>query len=78
MLYMRTTMDALELPIAVAESPTELARMLGTKQSVVSSSISHKRKGWYRVPESQETDWYPDNDGGLWRFNKDGCVEYKD
>jgi len=48
-LYLRTTNDKYELPIAVAESPTELARLLGTTQGSVSSSISHKRPGWYKI-----------------------------
>lgn len=48
-LYLRTTTDKYELPIAVAESPTELAKMLGTTQGSVSSSISHNRPGWYKL-----------------------------
>jgi hypothetical protein len=48
-LYLRTTQDELELPIAVADSPTELARMCGTTANNVSSSIAHGRKGWYKV-----------------------------
>lgn len=55
-LYLRTTMDKYELPIAVAESAAELARMLHTTPGVVWSSVSHKRKGWYRVEvEDEET-----------------------
>lgn len=56
-LYVKTTIDKYELPEAVAESPTILARMLGTTAAVVSSSISHKRKGWLIVevdPEDEE------------------------
>ena len=48
-LYLRTTTDKYELPVAVAESPTQLARLLGTTRGVVSSSICHKRPGWYKV-----------------------------
>ena len=54
MLYLRTTVDELELPVAVAESPGELAEMLGTNANVVSSSISHQRPGWFRVEEDIE------------------------
>lgn len=43
-LYLRVTDDQYELPVAVAESPTELARMLGIRQNNVTSSISHKVK----------------------------------
>lgn len=48
-LYMKVTRDKYELPIAVAETVTELARILGTTPGVVSSSISHKRRGWYKL-----------------------------
>ncbi len=53
MLYLRTTVDELELPVTVAESPGELAEMLGTNANVVSSSISHRRPGWFRLDESE-------------------------
>lgn len=55
-LYLRTTIDEYELPIAVAESATELARLLGTSQGCVSSSISHKRPGWFRLDFEEEKD----------------------
>lgn len=48
-LYMKTTGDKLDLPVAVADSPGELARIIGTKKSVVLSSISHKIRGWHRI-----------------------------
>lgn len=48
-LYMRTTTDKYELPIAVAGSAGELAKMLGTTQASVLSSISHNIAGWYRI-----------------------------
>lgn len=48
-LYMRTTMDEYELPVAVAENARELARMIGTSEDVVFSSISHKKRGWYKI-----------------------------
>lgn len=48
-LYVRTTLDKYELPVAVAEGPAELARMLGVRPNVVSSSLSHKRRGYYVV-----------------------------
>lgn len=48
-LYVKATQDEYELPEAVADTPTELAEMLGTTRNVVESSISHKRRGWYRM-----------------------------
>ena len=53
-LYMKTTGDKLDLPVAVADSPGELARILGTKKSVVLSSISHKIRGWHRIEIEEE------------------------
>lgn len=48
-LYLRTTTDALELPVAVAGSAKELAELTGTTAASVLSSISHGHKGWERV-----------------------------
>ena len=48
-LYVRTTTDELELPVAVAGSAKELAEMTGTTAACVLSSISHKHKGWERI-----------------------------
>lgn len=53
-LYMKTTGDKLDLPVAVADSPGELARILGTKKNVVLSSISHKIRGWHRIEIEEE------------------------
>lgn len=48
-LYVRTTTDEPELPVAVAGSAKELAEMTGTTAACVLSSISHGHKGWERV-----------------------------
>lgn len=48
-LYIKTTHDKYELPIAVAESTRELAEMLGTTRNCVSSCFSHNLKGWHIV-----------------------------
>lgn len=53
-LYLRTTTDALELPVAVAGSAKELAEMTGTTPACVLSSISHGHKGWCRVEVEDE------------------------
>lgn len=53
-IYIRTDCTKYDLPIAIADSAKELAKMLGTTSKCVSSSISHRRKGWYKV-ESEET-----------------------
>lgn len=57
-LYMKTTYDEYELPVAVADSPKELAEMIGTSASVVSSSISHGRCTFHKIviEDSAESD----------------------
>ena len=58
-LYVRTTTDRLELPIAVAGSAKELAEMTGTTPACVLSSISHGHKGWERVEvEDDDAEMY--------------------
>ena len=53
-LYLRTTTDYLELPIAVAGSANELAEMIGTSVGTVKSSISHHYAGWHRIIIDEE------------------------
>lgn len=48
-IYMRTTTDDLELPVAVADTARELAEMIGTSVNCVFSSLSHNHKGWAKV-----------------------------
>ena len=58
-LYTYTTADKYELPLAVAETPAELAEMTGRNENGILSSISHQkaRKGpfrWHRVELTEE------------------------
>ena len=55
-LYLKTTRDELELPLAVADSPGELGRITGTKPNIICSSIAHGYKGWCRVEVEDETE----------------------
>lgn len=48
-LYMKTTKDRFELPLAVADSPGELGAMTGKSANYVSSVISKKYPGWHKV-----------------------------
>ena len=43
-LYMKVTKDEYELPVAVAETKAELARMLGIKREHVRTAFSHAKK----------------------------------
>lgn len=42
---MAVTADEYELPIAVANSPSELGKMVGVSENTVSSAISHNQNG---------------------------------
>ena len=53
-LYVRTTSDKYELPIAVAISIDELAQMLKVKYQTVSNAIYKKRPYWYKVEVEDE------------------------
>lgn len=46
-VYMLVTQDRYELPLIVADTMAELARLTGQKRSSVASAISHaKKKGF--------------------------------
>ena len=49
-LYMAVTRDRLSLPLAVAESAAELARLRGAKRENILCSISRWKKGTGRCP----------------------------
>lgn len=55
-LYIKTTRDKYELPVAVAESAKELAEMINTTENCVYSAISHKHKGWIRIEVEDESE----------------------
>lgn len=47
-LYMKVTRDEYELPVAVAETKAELARMLGRSRESLQSAFFHAKK--YKRP----------------------------
>lgn len=53
-LYLATTKDEYELPIAVADSPSQLADLLGVKRERVNQNLSKKIKGWYKIDIEEE------------------------
>lgn len=71
-LYMKTTTDKYELPIAVEDSPAKLARRLGLNRHSVATMCSKQKNGYHRI--KIEPEMYPDNDGGLWYYGDDGRV----
>ena len=48
-LYVATTKDKYELPIAVADSVSELAKMLNMKPTTISIYLSLDRPGFYKI-----------------------------
>lgn len=76
MLYMRVTRDRFELPLCVEDSPQALADKMGVKRESVASMCCKRQAGYRRV--EVEDDWFPDNDGGLWRYDKNGKIERRD
>ena len=73
-LYIKTTRDKFELPVAVADSPKELGRMTGRSAASISSMITHKTPGWHRVEVEDFIipECWPDNDGNLWYYDDKG------
>lgn len=72
-LYMKTTTDQYELPLIVEDSPTKLAIKLGLNAHSVATMCSKRQSGYLRI-YLPEPETYPDNDGGLWYYDKDGRV----
>lgn len=53
-LYMVTTHDELELPVAVADSIKELSHMTGIPATTIATSISLERPYYYKIDVSDE------------------------
>lgn len=48
-VYMKVMADKYELPIAIADSPKELAEMVGVKANSISSQITRAERGYLTV-----------------------------
>jgi len=46
-IYMMVTQDKYELPMAIADTPAELAEIVGTTRNAISSAISKARAHGY-------------------------------
>lgn len=73
-LYMKCTTDRLELPLIVEESPMILANKMGISPHSVATMCSKQICGYHRI-EIEES--WPDNDGGLWHYDKHGRVVHE-
>ena len=49
-LFLRITQDKYQLPIAVAGSVRELARMIGVSRNTIASAICHGEKQHWKKP----------------------------
>lgn len=65
------------LPVAIADTKEELAKMVGMSLNTVRSSLSHG-VGSFAEVEIGDLELYPDNDGRLWYYNEQGRVAYVD
>ena len=65
------------LPVAIADTKEELAKMVGMSLNTVRSSLSHG-VGSFAEVEIGDLELYPDNDGRLWYYNDQGRVAYVD
>jgi hypothetical protein len=65
------------LPVAIADTKEELAKMVGMSLNTVRSSLSHGIGSFAEV-EIGDLELYPDNDGRLWYYNEQGRVAYVD
>lgn len=61
-LWMKTTKDKYELPLAVADSVAELSQMVGTKREVISCAVCRKYRGWDKVILPETIDWDDEED----------------
>ena len=73
-LYMKCTTDKFELPLIVEESPMILANKMGISPHSVATMCSKQICGYHRI---EVEDKWPDNDGGLWHYDKHGRVAHE-
>jgi hypothetical protein len=55
-LYIYVTRDEFELPLAIADTQTELARMVGVSQRTIASTLCKYRKGEYKSTRFREVE----------------------
>ena len=53
-LYIACTNDEYELPIAVADTATELARMVGITRDSLYTMLTRKQGHYYKIKENDE------------------------
>lgn len=53
-LYLKVTTDKYQLPVAVADSPGELAKIIGVNRTSVNSMVTRGQSGLIRVRIDEE------------------------
>ncbi len=61
-LYMKTTTDKYELPIAVEDSPAKLAKRLGLKRHSVATLCSKQICGYHRIRMEDDDVYMTENE----------------
>ena len=49
-IYMKVTKDRYSLPVAVADSPKELAALCGVSPNAIYLGLSHEKRGDWKSP----------------------------
>ena len=60
-IYLEVTQDEYELPLKVANSPEELAKMCGTTKNAVCSAISHYKAGRLKKTRFRSVPYYEED-----------------
>ena len=55
-VYMKVTRDKYELPVAIADTVGELAKMTGASKETIFSNISHQKRGSIRKGSFKKVD----------------------
>lgn len=48
-VYMKVTRDKFELPVAIADSPKELAKMVGSTANTINSAVNKYERGVHKT-----------------------------
>ena len=57
-LYLMTTQDKYELPLAVADSVAELSKMSGTKAKTISEALCHRKNYKRKGQQKNHPKWH--------------------
>ena len=64
-IYMKVTQDKYSMPLAIADSPTELAKMTGKTRNSILSAISRYKNGEVKIPSFVVVEVEEEHDAGI-------------